>query len=159
MNQRQRGHLVLAANAALAAGIALTLAWAIWPGELPDPSHGQMLGRAAGQAAHEESETFCGDYSAIYQADLRAPLFDAPPVQMPPASAPAVVVPVRLLGTIVEEGFSYAMLRGAGGESRTASIGETVDGVEILSIAASSATVRYSGQTMTLKVEAEEPKR
>ena len=89
----------------------------------------------------------------IARANLRRPLFDAPPPVITPP--PPAAIPLRLTGTIVEPGFTYATFRTNGGETRMAKPGDVVDGVEVIAVTESSATVRFAGRQSTLAVEKE----
>jgi hypothetical protein len=159
MTQRDRKRLVIAANASLAVALIACLAWAILPANVDISPQTGGLSTAPAGPMRAESPLSANDYSIIYQIDLRQPLVDPPPAAAPAPTQAQVTVPVRLVGTVVEPGFSYAMLRNSAGEVKTVGVGESVDGVEVVSIVPGSAVVRYSGQTATLKVEVEENKR
>ena len=53
----------------------------------------------------------------------------------------------------VEAGNSFGMFLTNSGELKMAGVGETIDGVEIVSIAEDSAVVRSGGKLVTLTVE------
>ena len=105
---------------------------------------------AAAQQADVVQARPPSDYAVIYRTDLRQPLFDAP-VSTAPAVAP--VLPLRLAGVFVETGHSYALFRTLTGDQKMLSVGESFEGVEVTAIDATSASVKFSGQTITLKKE------
>lgn len=157
LSHRDRKRLLWAIDAALATAIAACVACVWLPletGVVPDAGPVPPLASAPAAGALPLPPDA---YAVIYQRNLRLPLFDAP------ASAPTLAVappmPVRLKGTILEPGFCYAVFERTNGESRMVGVGESVDGVEVVAIAAASITVRYNGQLAALAVDKEGPKR
>jgi hypothetical protein len=156
ITQRERKRLLWAANVAMAAAVVAVVAGAWWPLDLGAPRGAAPARTPKALPTLTPSLKDPEEYAVIYQRDLRRPLFDAPPVVATTAPAPPPPMPVRLTGTVVEPGFSFAMFRSGTGESRMASAGEVIDGVEVVSIGDANVTVRFAGQVITLKVEKEE---
>ncbi len=92
-------------------------------------------------------------YAVIYEADLQRPLYDPGPVAAKPAPPPKPTI--TLVGTVIEEGFTYALLKTRAGQVKMASVGQTVDGAEVVGIAADSATIRFAGRTHVLTMQKE----
>jgi type II secretory pathway component PulC len=87
-------------------------------------------------------------YETISKRNLLQPLYDsAAPNQPPPKPS------VKLVGTVIEPGFTYAMLKTKEGQVKGVSVGETVDGAEVTEVKADSVTVKFAGEMHTLKVE------
>jgi len=96
-------------------------------------------------------------YEAIYTKDVRRPLYDPPPVIVPPpATPPPPPLTLQLLGTVLEPGFEYAVVRTGAGQEKLMTVGETLDGAELLRLDAAAATVRFAQQERTLKVQKKE---
>lgn len=149
-----RKRLLWATNAVLAVGAAAVVVWARSPLDLPAPTVGpRTVAPASAPAASPPADPAA--YAVIYTASLRRPLFDVPPPVVTPPPPPTL--PLRLTGTIVEPGFTYATFRSAAGETKMAKPGDVVDGVEVLGVTDSSATVRFGGREVTLPVEKEAP--
>ncbi len=93
-------------------------------------------------------------YSAICQRELRKPLFDAKVSVVSTAKAPPPKpkLAVTLTGTVIEPGFTYAMLRGKSGQVKFVSVGQVIDDAEVTEITSSSVTVKFHGDSITLKV-------
>lgn len=88
-------------------------------------------------------------YALIWQRELRKPIFDAPPA----AAASRPQLALKLLGTVVEPGYTYGMFTTAKGEQQLVGVGQRIDGAEVKSIEDGSVTVLFGGETLTLKVE------
>ena len=96
-------------------------------------------------------------YEAIYKKDIRRPLYDPPPVVVPPPVAPPPPpLTLQLMGTVLEPGFEYAIIRTGAGQEKLMTLGETLDGAELLRVDEITATVRFAGQERTLKVQKKE---
>ena len=94
-------------------------------------------------------------YAAAWACDLQRPLFDPEPVLVNRVPPPPPKPTVRLLGTIIEPGHTFAFLRGKDGSAKCVSVGEALDGAEVIEVRADSVVVRFAGQTHT--IEAEKP--
>jgi len=155
MTHRRRKRLLWLTIAALAAGTAVSagglllapLATFSGPGD----RDGGDAGSGGGAARRARAETLA-DYAAIYRRDLRKPLVDpkpvAPTVRL---RRPKPKMTVTLVGTAVEPGFTYAMFRTRGHGTKLVRVGETIEGVEVLSVATDSARVRFAGEVRELK--------
>jgi len=93
-------------------------------------------------------------YSGIYRRELRKPLFDPKPtvVTKVKAAPPKPKLTVILTGTVIEPGFTYAMLRGKSGSVKFVSVGQTFENAEVMAVTADSATVKFHGEEIRLKV-------
>jgi hypothetical protein len=93
-------------------------------------------------------------YAAICQRELRKPLFDSKPSAVSTAKAPPPKpqLTVTLTGTVIEPGFTYAMLRGKSGQVKFVSVGQAIDDAEVTEITPNSVTVKFHGDSITLKV-------
>ena len=93
-------------------------------------------------------------YAAIYKRPLRKPLFDPKPGVAAGAKAapPKPKLTVTLTGTVIEPGFTYAMLRGKSGQVKFVAVGQTIDSAEVTAITNGSATVKFHGDSITLQV-------
>jgi len=96
-------------------------------------------------------------YDVMYTKNVRKPLYDPPPVVVPPPVAPPPPpLTLQLLGTVLEPGFEYAVVRTGAGQEKLMTVGETLDGAELLRLDAATATVRFAQQERTLKVQKKE---
>lgn len=92
------------------------------------------------------------EYACIYQRSLRKPLFDVVAAPLAVVAPPKPPMTVTAVGTVMEPGFTYAMLRDKGGKVRYAAVGEEVDGVKVLVIGESGVTVEFAGDRIELSV-------
>jgi len=90
------------------------------------------------------------DYAAIWGGNPRGSIYPPPPPP-PPVARKKKPLTVRLTGTVVEPGFTYAILCGKSGQSKFVAIGQSLDGAEVVEVAADSATVRFDGESIVLK--------
>ena len=95
-----------------------------------------------------------GAYAVIYQRDLRKPLVDAEAPKVEPPKPPPLTVTLK--GTVVEEGFSYAIFRNKAGEEKLLKVGDSLEGAEVTAIAEGQATVRFFDQAIVLKAQTKE---
>jgi hypothetical protein len=147
MTLRSKKHLLWLLSASLAAaGLGSVLALALVPIGEPDPA---SLAPAAPQSVVPPArKTAVIAYDAIGKRNLQQPLYDsAAPNQPPPKPT------VKLVGTVLEPGFTYAMLKTKDGQVKGVSVGETVDGAEVTEVKVDSVTVKFAGEMHTLKVE------
>jgi len=158
MTQRSRKLLIVSINAVLGAAIMGTVALALWPVEIAASPQAQSWRTPTTSKTPGRAYRPSDAYAAIYQSDLRKPLFDPPATEATPIAKPAQPMPLRLIGTVMEKGFTYAVFKTLTGDTKTLGIGESLEGVEVVSVDATSATVRYAGQSSTMPVEKEEPK-
>ncbi len=94
-------------------------------------------------------------YTVIYLKPFSRPLADAPP---PPPVAPPAPPPfvARLMGTVQEPGFAYAIFSLPDGHERLIALGETSDGICVKEIGEGCATVLYQGRTIPCKAVRQE---
>ena len=158
---RRRRRVLIAANTALATGVvACIYAFATVPlvaGRAADRTPGQT---AAGRGPGQSPVDSLSAYAVIHQRDLRKPLFDpkpAPPPVKRPKPKPRLTV--HLMGTVLEPGFTYAILKSASGKTQFVGVGQSFQGAEVTAIAENSATVTYRGQSVTLKIQQKEARR
>jgi type II secretory pathway component PulC len=154
MTAKDQRRVLFIAAAILAAGAAGVVASAaLLPldvGGLASPSGKKAL--AATQPARKAESL--GAYAVIYQRDLRKPLFDPEAAKVEAPKPPPLTVTLK--GTVVEDGFSYAILRNKGGEEKLLKVGDSLEGAEVVSIEQGEATVHFYGQTITLKAQLKE---
>lgn len=152
MTQRSQKRLLWAVNLAMLAGLACSVAWEMAPLEQASPPKAAGPRRVAPAAARPRVGPL-EDYAVIYRQDLRRPLVDAPLVPTQPVAPP----PIHLTGTAVDADSSVAFFRTSKGEARMASVGDTVEGVEVVEIKADLAKVKFNGQTFTMRKEVTPP--
>ena len=106
-------------------------------------------GRAAAPAARKAPPV---PYELVASRNLLQPLYDSVAPNQPPPKPT-----VKLVGTVVEPGFTYALLKTKDGQVKWAPVGETVEGAEVTEVKGDSVTVRFAGEMHTLKVEGQGP--
>ena len=155
---RSRKRLLLAANAALAAAVLASVSVpAILPLAGADATGiADTQPRAVGNQIDRKPESLSA-YAAIYQRDLRRPLFDLRPAPEVKPEPKKPQLTLRLMGTAVEPGHTYAFFRITTGQVKMLTVGQAVDGAEVLAIEEGMAKVSFDGQVVTLKVEEEKP--
>jgi hypothetical protein len=143
------------ADLLLVAGIAATLAGAAYlPLGVAAPPQQPAAPQAPPNGRTHAALSPLTDYAAIYQRPLQAPLFDPPPQKaVAPPPAPEPTFAARLIGTAVDPGFSYALFQTSADERKPVSVGQSIEGAEVLSIRADSVTVRFHGKTLELRIE------
>lgn len=148
MTTRTMRRLLWALTAmAVTASAVVILAAARWP----YPSAPKVTDSKPRIATPHPGETHAAipmleEFLSAAEVDLRRPLVDpAPPPRQPPPP-----LAMKLAGTIVEPGQSRALLIGADGKVQLKRAGETLDGVELLSIDHDSVTVKYLGSPLVL---------
>jgi hypothetical protein len=152
MTHKGRKRVLLLLNTALASALAAAIALAVLPPRLE--------GRAAGEGGATEPQAArppaaappLEQYLSVCGRDLRKPLFDEPGPPLPPAE-PKPKPRLRLTGTAVEPGFTYAVFSTGSGQTKLVRIGQSVDGAEVVAIEVDSATVRFDGQLIRLTAE------
>jgi len=98
-------------------------------------------------------------YVDICKRPLRKPLFDPKPIDIVQAKKTAPPKPrltVTLVGTVLEPGFTYAMLRGKSEQMKFIGIGQSLDDAEVTAITARSVTLKFHGDSITLRIDAGE---
>ena len=126
---RFRKRILLAVNAVLAVAVAAACSIALAPVEADESR--LLKDRPTPAALRVEQRQLLAPeaYAVIYKTDLHQPLFDKPKVVVAATQVAPAVVPVHLVGTILEKGFCYAMLKRTGGETKMLAVGESADGV------------------------------
>lgn len=152
MTDRSRRRLLWLVNALMGAGIVAAVASALLP-VAPEAGAGGALAAAppAPVAPLTHHMLTLPAYLAAFSRPLQEPLFDRP-TPPPPEAGPPTPPPVVLEGTVVDRKASFAAFRPAGGRTQLVGIGESVMGVQLISVTARSATVRWQGRTMILVV-------
>jgi hypothetical protein len=154
MTDRSRRRLLWLLNALMGAGIVLVVASAMLPVEAgPPAAPPSLLVRPPTTAPAGTGLLGLPAYIAALSRDLQQPLFDKPPAP-PPSAGPAAPPPVVLEGTAIDAGGRFAVFRLASGQSQLLAVGQSILGVDLISVTAKSATVRWQGQTLTLQVPA-----
>jgi len=148
---RSRRRMLTALNVALAVGIICAVAFAaIFPPSADPPRPAQRAAsRPASQPAAAVLRPLSG-YAVIYARDLRRPLFD--PEVAAPAAPKRPELSFKLVGVVVEPGFTYGIFRTASGKDKLASPGQEVEGAEVLAVEQGAAKVRFHDETITLTV-------
>ena len=143
------------ASIALAALVVLAaVRLALWPVRIgatnpqAAPSR-DVEASGAGNEAHPLEH-----YAVTWQRDLRRPLYDPPPIVAPKRARPELKI--RLTGTVVEPGFTYALFATGDGKTVLARVGQKVEGAEVKSISDASVTVLFAGEMLKLKVQKKE---
>lgn len=98
-------------------------------------------------------------FATVWDADLRRPLFDPPPVTVakPPSPPPPPPLTIRLVGTVVEPDRALGLFVTAGGKVEMKGAGQVVDGAKIISVNERGAIVLHHGRQVALTLEAEKP--
>ena len=125
---------------------------AAWPLERLGSDNSGSVNRSP-DAAAERDRLPLSAYAVIWNKNLQRPLYDPKPAVV--AEKPPPKPTMTVVGTVIEEGFTYALLKTQGGQVKMARVGQTVDGAEVLVVTADSVTVRFAGQEYVLKVEKE----
>lgn len=144
------------------AGIA-ALAWGLfWPCRIPPPAQKRSLAEKQMPLSNSAKVALdsMADWPQLWARALRRPLVDKPAAaatQSAIQAKPLVPLNVVLVGTIVEEGHSRAMLSTAAGVVEVLGIGETVGGAtggaEIVEIQSNSVVLRYRGELTTVRLK------
>ncbi len=146
LTRRVRKRLLCTANVAMALAIAAVVACAVMvPVERPDAETHALRPLPPAPAPPREIKELPA-YAVIYERDLG---FSA----LVEAATPAPALTLRIVGTVIEPGFSSAYLETAEGKHKLASVGDTVGGAEVTAITAETVTVLFQGKSLTLPVE------
>jgi hypothetical protein len=140
---------------ALALAVVVTGAGLVaWP--LEGPGDGTAASPTAGGnpiTGTTRERLSLSAYACLWEKDLQRPLYDPAPAVAKPKPPP--VPGVTLVGTVIEEGFTYALLKTKAGQVKMVSVGQTVEGAQVLVITANSTTIRLGGHEHVLKIEKE----
>jgi hypothetical protein len=158
MNLYSTKRALWAAGAVLAASIVGVAAFSLfWPVGVDAWQAAPTPEAAEGAGSTLQQVPPLPRYAAIWQRDLRRPLYDEAPPAVAPRPRPALRA--RLIGTAVEPGFACAFFATGKGKTVTRGVGETVEGAEIKSISDGSVTLLFAGEQLTLNVEKKEGRR
>ena len=150
---------------ALAVALAAATAAAVWALvclslAVEEPAPQEAAGPATDETPTVQApRRHLSDYALVYERNLLAPLYDAAPAAVVAREAPPPRLEVRLEGTAVEPGFTYALVRTKDGKTRFVSVGQTVAGAEVVAIGNGQATFSLGGRRVVLKVEKKEGRR
>lgn len=149
----KRKRMLLTANILLSVGIvACAAALLLWPASLPAESKHKGRGRNDNATPTAKPIRPLSHYKQIESRHLRKPLFDPKPVKVVKAPPPKPVLTVILEGTVLEPGFTYAILKNRKGETKFVGIGESFENAEVAAITENAATVDFHGEKITLSV-------
>lgn len=139
--------------AAAAGSIVLALAWPL--GVAEPPSDFRLPAGPARAASRPADEPASEALAKVWETPLRRPLGDPPPATAAAAIAPPPrTPPIVLVGTI---GNSLALVRLENGTTQIVAAGETVTGVEVLTIRPAHIDVRFNGAVVTLEKVSDAP--
>ena len=147
--------LLWLATAAFAAGTLVVAAWAVFAPYAEPVAPGLQV-RAGVPAPAVAPDPPLAAFEEVWDADLGGPLVPPPPPRAAPLTQPAVATapppPMRLIGTIVEPGYSVAVFAGPDGRVEQRAVGEKAGGAEVLRIESGAVTVRHNGAPLVLPV-------
>ena len=153
---RKRRRILILVNLLLSATLVAT-GYALVFVPIDEPVEQQNSGKKSAEISElmDPAARPLSTYAVIYKRQLRKPLFDpkSKTVAGAKAAPPKPKLTVTLTGTVIEPGFTYAMLRGKSGEVKFVGIGQTIDNAEVTAVGANSATVKFHGDSITLKVK------
>jgi len=150
--RQNRKRLLLAVNAVLLAAIGVTCAVILMPIE-EDSGPPSVRERPVVTPTDRPAVKPLSSYAAIYSRDVRQPLYDPEPKRVVKVKKPEPTLRLKVTGTVVETGASYAFLRTARGEDRMASVGEVIDDATLLAITPEGVTVRFHGREIELTMD------
>ncbi|MCX5647499.1 MAG: hypothetical protein NTX40_00135 [Planctomycetota bacterium] len=157
MRERTQRRLLWTLSATLGLGlVAAVLGLGVLPVEF-GPATADAPGLRGEALAPRQVEPLSA-FAAIFERDLRRPLYDPSPAAKadpPPPPRPQV----DLVGTAVEPGYTYAFLKTGGGKVKMVGLGQEADGVKVTAIAVGAATIEFQGRTYALEVQKKEAPR
>ena len=154
LSPKRRRQLLIFTNVALAAALAAAVAaWALVSPATDFQEAASTQAKDEPPRHRTENARPAAAYAVIYQRDLRKPLFDA--VAAVAAAPPKPQLNVTLMGTAVDPESPYGIFSDKSGRTRLVSVGQTIDGALVLEITDSAATVKFNGETITLRMKKE----
>ncbi len=146
--------LLLGVNVALAAALVASAAGLVLlPLETVDADRERPVAQRQDLPTARPAAGPLADYAVIYQRDLLRPLYDPKPVVKVTPKPQPPKLPVTLVGTVLEPGFSYGMFKTRDGRTKFVRVGQAVEGAELLAITDNEATVKFGGREIVLKVQ------
>lgn len=155
---RQQRKMLITANIILGLGVVGCLVGFLFPVGINKPAINHSSRETAQVEELSSTIKSLKEYDVIYARDLRKPLYDPKPVKVVKTPPPKPQLTVSLVGTVLEDGFTYAILKNRSGKTSFVSIGESLDGAEVSKIEKDSVTVTFSGDSIVLKVKGKEEK-
>ena len=145
---------LLWATAACAGAIALTLLIATWlmPYSLPEAGFADATQRRVAANKHDPRLAI-DDFALLWSLDLHRPLYDPPPPEVKTVKFVPPPLKVKLVGTVIEEPESQAMVLDGRGDVVFLRIGDTVDNARIVSISDRDVVLHYYDQQITLSMD------
>ena len=152
---KTRRRVLVLLNAALLAFIALAIAWAAMA--QPQQKKIAVAKVQTRPADVEKSETNIKPlsfYLSIVKKPLRKSFVDAPKAATTPIVSAARKASFRanLIGTAIDEGGMYAIFLSNSGEETLVTIGETIEGAELIKVEDHSATLKLNNELMVLEL-------
>lgn len=136
----------MAGMGALAVGAALTT-------PLDEPLNGADGQQSTPSLANSSADHVpLASLESAWSRDLRRPLTDTP-AGAPQQQVAAAVLPVRLVGTILDPEKPRGIFVTMRGQMELRGAGEKAGGVDVLSVDERGATISVAGKTVALKVE------
>lgn len=152
--------LWLATAACVAAGTLGVCLAALLPLEQPETSEARRTNQLAAMTEPDSAAPLSA-FAAVWDRDLRPPLYDAPVDSPPPPAAPGVVVPampaVHLAGTVFEPGHSLALFRVDAGKTEFKSVGDEIAGMKLLEVRDDGVVVKWNGENRRIPIEPTSP--
>jgi len=159
MPPARRRHLVLIMDLALALGIAATFTVGLtWPLAATGGAEDRTAATVSAATQPARTSRPLGYYAVIWQKDLRRPLYDPPPVAVIRKKPAKSKLRIKLVGTVIEPGFSYAIVKTDSGQTRLVAVGQSAEGAEVVSVRDGTATIRFAGEVRQLTVEKDKHK-
>ena len=161
MSFRSRKRLLWSANVVFTLGILSCSAVMIFlpmdprVTRLPEQKKSEMS-KASGTSAAQKVAPL-EKYAAIYQRDLRKPLFDAAPGVSDP-SKPKRTLAVTFVGMAEDPGLTYGFFRDSHGNVLLVRIGQKIEEAEVMSIVDGVATLKFEGDLVTLSLPGKQKK-
>ena len=156
MTTNRRKKLLYVLNAVLALAVAAVLAYPFMPLAEPEPPPPPpRVGDGPGGGLLQGAPPLSA-YDVIFERNLRQPLSDRAVAQKDPiGQPPPPPLKLVLIGTVIEPQNSFAIFSVPGGASKTVAVGEKVEGAELVTVTAKTATLRHQGKPVTLSIRKE----
>lgn len=139
----------------VAGAIACALLLIFLPLSLPTNNNDKRTASSNNAGDINATQASLQSYTEPLGRDLRYPLYDPKPIQVKAAPPPKPVLKAKLVGTVLEPGFTYAIFTDASGKQTLVPVGQSIEGAEVLEIADGKAVVKFCGETITLMAQKE----